>query len=113
MRAPQQLSEQDAAARRRIRRSLDESLIVEASSGTGKTTELVNRIVQVLAHGGANSATLSASSAADRIRCRLDQLCCRDSEERCSRSNPDLPHLSVERANSRVSLAQKVSISVP
>jgi ATP-dependent exoDNAse (exonuclease V) beta subunit len=38
----------DDDARRRIRESLDESLIVEASAGTGKTTELVNRIVAVL-----------------------------------------------------------------
>ena len=61
------ISEQDAAARRRIRQSLDESLIVEASSSTGKTTELVNRIVQVLAHGGANSARLSAISATGTV----------------------------------------------
>ncbi len=38
----------DPEARRRIRESLDESLIVEASAGTGKTTELVRRIVAVL-----------------------------------------------------------------
>ena len=38
----------DADARRRIRESLDESLIVEASAGTGKTTALVGRIVAVL-----------------------------------------------------------------
>jgi ATP-dependent helicase/nuclease subunit A len=49
--ASPQLAEQDASARNRIRQSLDESLIVEASAGTGKTTELVNRIVQVLAQG--------------------------------------------------------------
>ena len=41
----------DAEARRRIRESLDESLIVEASAGTGKTTELVRRIVAVLENG--------------------------------------------------------------
>ncbi len=41
----------DAAARRIIRESLSESLIVEASAGTGKTTELVARIVQVLGKG--------------------------------------------------------------
>ena len=33
----------DDAARARIRNSLDESLIVEASAGTGKTTELICR----------------------------------------------------------------------
>ena len=46
---PQPASQLDADARRVIRESLDESLIVEASAGTGKTTELVARIVQVLA----------------------------------------------------------------
>src|SRR6266478_6167578 len=41
----------DLEARRIIRESLDESLIVEASAGTGKTTELVARIVSVLGKG--------------------------------------------------------------
>jgi ATP-dependent exoDNAse (exonuclease V) beta subunit len=41
----------DQAARDRIRASLAESLIVEASAGTGKTSELVRRIVRVLAAG--------------------------------------------------------------
>lgn len=41
----------DQEARRLIRESLDESLIVEASAGTGKTTELVHRIVAVLEAG--------------------------------------------------------------
>src|SRR5258707_7910101 len=47
----QQPSPADAAARSIIRESLGESLIVEASAGTGKTTELVARIVQVLGKG--------------------------------------------------------------
>lgn len=41
----------DSTARRRIQESLGESLLVEASAGTGKTTELVTRIVNVLAAG--------------------------------------------------------------
>ena len=41
----------DDAARERIRNSLDESLIVEASAGAGKTSELIRRIVRVLAAG--------------------------------------------------------------
>jgi ATP-dependent helicase/nuclease subunit A len=41
----------DDAARRRIRESLGESIIVEAAAGTGKTTELVRRIVNVLGAG--------------------------------------------------------------
>jgi len=41
----------DQSARDRIRNDLDTTLIVEAAAGTGKTTELVNRIVAVLASG--------------------------------------------------------------
>jgi ATP-dependent helicase/nuclease subunit A len=41
----------DDAARERIRNSLSENLIVEASAGTGKTSELIRRIVRVLAAG--------------------------------------------------------------
>ncbi|MGO4881560.1 MAG: UvrD-helicase domain-containing protein [Bryobacteraceae bacterium] len=41
----------DSAARERIRNSLGESLMVEASAGTGKTSELIRRIVRVLAAG--------------------------------------------------------------
>ncbi|HEV2201685.1 MAG TPA: UvrD-helicase domain-containing protein [Bryobacteraceae bacterium] len=43
----------DESARRRIRESIGESLIVEASAGTGKTTALVERIVAVLKAGAA------------------------------------------------------------
>ncbi len=41
----------DQAARERIRFSLDESLLVEAAAGTGKTTVLIERLVEVLATG--------------------------------------------------------------
>ncbi|MEE8522381.1 MAG: UvrD-helicase domain-containing protein [Thermoanaerobaculia bacterium] len=41
----------DAAARQRIETSLDESLLVEAAAGTGKTTVLVRRLVAVLERG--------------------------------------------------------------
>src|SRR5438093_6241764 len=41
----------DQIARQRIRESLDESLIVEAAAGTGKTSELIRRIVGILRTG--------------------------------------------------------------
>src|SRR2546427_5585634 len=41
----------DAAARERIRRDLDATLVVEAAAGTGKTTELVARIVALVRSG--------------------------------------------------------------
>ena len=37
----------------RHREDLDTTLVVEAAAGTGKTTELVNRILRVLATGRA------------------------------------------------------------
>jgi len=43
----------DAAARTAIAEDLDATLVVEAAAGTGKTTELVNRIVRILASGRA------------------------------------------------------------
>jgi superfamily I DNA/RNA helicase len=58
---PALLLSNDDQARARIRTSLDESLIVEASAGTGKTTELVHRIV-----GGAESRTREDRSGRGR-----------------------------------------------
>ena len=65
----------DAEARERIRTSLDESLIVEAAAGTGKTTELVTRIVEVLATGRARVDEMLAvtftEKAAGELKLRL------------------------------------------
>src|SRR4029453_4952596 len=44
----------DAGARRAISEALDETLVVEAAAGTGKNTELVNRLLGGLATGRAN-----------------------------------------------------------
>ena len=65
----------DATDRERIRSSLDESLIVEAAAGTGKTTELVARIVNVLATGRARVDQMLAvtftEKAAGELKLRL------------------------------------------
>ena len=71
----------DADARERIRTSLDESLIVEAAAGTGKTTELVARIINLLASGAARvdevlAVTFTEKAAGElklRLREELDQ----------------------------------------
>jgi ATP-dependent helicase/nuclease subunit A len=67
----------DGAARERIRTSLAESLIVEASAGTGKTTELIARIVAVVA-GGLTTidrivAVTFTNKAAGELKLRLRQ----------------------------------------
>ena len=65
----------DAAARQRIRSSLDESLLVEAAAGTGKTSELVARIVNVLATGAAEVGEILAvtftEKAASELKLRI------------------------------------------
>jgi ATP-dependent helicase/nuclease subunit A len=65
----------DEAARDRIRTSLDESLIVEASAGTGKTTVLVARIVEVLRQGKAKVQQIAAvtftNKAAGELKLKL------------------------------------------
>jgi ATP-dependent helicase/nuclease subunit A len=65
----------DESARQRIRTSLDESLIVEASAGTGKTTELVRRIVAVLGKGKTTIDKIAAVTfthkAAGELKLRL------------------------------------------
>jgi ATP-dependent helicase/nuclease subunit A len=67
----------DRAARQRIRTSLAESLLVEASAGTGKTTELVARIVSVLASGATTIdhivAVTFTNKAAGELKLRLRQ----------------------------------------
>jgi len=64
----------DDAARERIRNSLEESLIVEASAGTGKTSELVRRIVRVLANGAQVETIVAVTfthKAAGELKIRL------------------------------------------
>lgn len=67
----------DFDARDRIRKSLRENLIVEAAAGTGKTTELVRRIVAVLQTGLAQVDRIVAVTftrkAAGELKLRLRQ----------------------------------------
>ena len=72
---------QDETGRRLIAEGLDETLVVEAAAGTGKTTELVNRVLLVLATGRARvdeivAVTFTEKAAGElklRIRQRLDE----------------------------------------
>src|SRR5215210_8029504 len=71
----------DSEARRAIVGDLDDTLVVEAAAGTGKTTELVNRILRVLATGRATmteivAVTFTEKAAGElklRLRERLEQ----------------------------------------
>jgi len=65
-----------------VREALDETIIVEAAAGTGKTTELVSRILNVLASGRARieqvvAVTFTEKAAGElklRIRKELERL---------------------------------------
>jgi len=65
----------DAVARGRIANDLDVTLVVEAAAGTGKTTALVERILQLLRTGRATLASLVAvtftEKAAGEMKLRL------------------------------------------
>jgi ATP-dependent helicase/nuclease subunit A len=65
----------DADARRAISDALDDTLVVEAAAGTGKTTELVRRILSVLATGRARMKEIVAvtftEKAAGELKLRL------------------------------------------
>jgi len=56
----------DAGERARIAGSLDETLVVEAAAGTGKTTELVGRLINVLAEGRGRVETVAAVAFTDK-----------------------------------------------
>ena len=60
-----------------IHSALDDTLVVEAAAGTGKTTALVDRMVRVLATGRADMSGLVAvtftEKAAGELKLRLRQ----------------------------------------
>jgi ATP-dependent exoDNAse (exonuclease V) beta subunit len=65
----------DAHARAAIREQLDDTVVVEAAAGTGKTSELVHRIIAVLASGRARVEQIAAvtftEKAAGDLKLRL------------------------------------------
>ncbi len=71
----------DAGARRRIHEDLDANLLVEAGAGSGKTTELVNRMGALVATGTATvdqiaAVTFTRKAAAElreRFQARLEE----------------------------------------
>ena len=76
----------DQQHRDRIHHSLEENLFVEAGAGTGKTTALVDRIVNLIASGagamsGLAAITFTEAAAAElRDRIRRDLECAADDE---------------------------------
>src|SRR2546428_3380146 len=75
----------DTEARRAIKEDLDVTLVVEAAAGTGKTTELINRSLPVLATGRAKMVEIVAGTftekAAGELKLRLREALERDRAE--------------------------------
>jgi ATP-dependent helicase/nuclease subunit A len=67
----------DEESRRLIEEAVDETLVVEAAAGTGKTTELIKRILRVIATGRADVRGIVAvtftEKAAGELKLRLRQ----------------------------------------
>ena len=93
----------DNAERKRIATSLDETLFVEAGAGTGKTTSLVDRILELVGSGATTldriaAITFTEAAAAelrDRIRTALEKSADDDSlsDDRRDRSSQGVEQL--------------------
>jgi ATP-dependent helicase/nuclease subunit A len=85
----------DEAARQRVTTDLDRTFLVEAAAGTGKTTTLVTRIVNVIAAGRVTMDRLVAitftEAAAAELRDRI--------REALERAAADTTHSDQERSN--------------
>ena len=86
----------DRQERQIIQEALDHNVVVEAAAGTGKTTELVNRIIATLAHGRASVHSLVAvtftEKAAGELKLRL-RAGLEEARHRASASAPERRHL--------------------
>jgi len=98
----------DQRARDQIRKDLDCNMVVEAAAGTGKTSEMVQRVIAVLAGGRASidqiiAVTFTEKAAGElklRLRSELERARARsnDSERRCHLEDA-LAHLEEARVS--------------
>jgi len=98
----------DQQARERIRTDLDTTLVVEAAAGTGKTTELVNRMISILASGRTTVDRIVAVTFTDkaagelklRLRAELEKArtAMGNDEQRRKNLEHALAHLEEARA---------------
>ena len=105
---------QDDAARRRILNDLDQTFFVAAGAGTGKTTSLVGRVVNLIAGGQATldriaAITFTEAAAAElreKIREKLDDAAAPDSgldaaaHQRCEQGIIDLDQAAIQTLHS-------------
>ena len=112
----------DAEARDAIATALDDTLIVEAAAGTGKTTEMVTRIVRTVATGRATMDEIVAvtftEKAAGELKLRLrealdaDAERSRSAEERPAADGSDRTRTNREAERGRLDAYQKRAAAV-
>ena len=107
-------SPSDKEARERISRDLTSTLFVQAGAGTGKTRELIERILRLVSSGTARlrnvaAITFTESAAAelrDRIRLRIEQAeqdsdaLTEEERNRCRRALTELDGAAIETLHS-------------
>ncbi len=88
----------DQAARDRIERSLDETLFVEAGAGTGKTHQLVQRIVNLIASGAVQASQIAAITFTEKAAAELyDRVLEELDQQRAAGGQPELFAEAVEQ----------------
>jgi ATP-dependent helicase/nuclease subunit A len=111
----------DQPARDRIRRDLDDTLFVEAGAGTGKTTALVERIVELVATGRAELRSVAAitftEAAAgelrDRVRQELERVAEADTGERGRRAAAAVAEIDAAVLTTLHGFAQRILAEHP
>jgi ATP-dependent exoDNAse (exonuclease V) beta subunit len=95
----------DEEARRQIRTELDATLVVEAAAGTGKTTELVQRVMALLRQGKTTLARLVAVTFTEKaagemkLRLRTEIERARATASEAERARLDLALAELEQAH--------------
>ncbi|HEX7095063.1 MAG TPA: UvrD-helicase domain-containing protein, partial [Acidimicrobiales bacterium] len=107
----------DAEARRRITETeLDRTLFVEAGAGTGKTSALVERIVNLVTRDGVDMRSIAAitfteAAAAElrhRVRVELERASEQDAASRAERARVALGHVDSAAISTLHSFAQRL-----
>ncbi len=111
--APPEFTPADNEARRAITGELDDTLFVEASAGTGKTTSLVRRIVNLVVCGKTTMdriaaitfTELAAAELRDRVREELEKTASdasrpEDEQARCRQGVEDLDQANIRTLHS-------------
>lgn len=91
----------DAEARLRIREDLDATLIVEAAAGTGKTTTLIDRVVELVRRGRATLDRVVAVTFTDKAAGEM-KLRLRERIEAARRTSADPTDAAAARERGRL-----------